>query len=79
MHGNYLKASIRASGLDPDDLPASDPSKMNFAGGGSKKAWKDIWGSGQGIGAVKAVVPAAELIGRLAREYEAARSRLALG
>jgi len=79
VHGNYLKASIRASGLDPDNLPASDPSVMNFAGGGSKKAWKDIWGSGQGIGAVKAVVPAAELIGRLAREYEAARSRLALG
>ncbi len=79
VHGNYLKASIRASGLDPDALPQSDPSKMDFAGGGSKKAWKDIWGSGQGIGAVKAVVPASELIERLRREYEAARRRLALG
>ena len=78
VHGNYLKASIRASGLDPDNLPQSDPSKMNFSGGGSKKAWKDIWGSGQGIGAVKAVVPAAEMIARLRREYEAARSRLGL-
>ena len=78
VHGNYLKASIRASGLDPDNLPESDPSKMNFGGGeGSKKAWKDIWGSGQGIGAVTDVVPAAELIARLAREYEAARERVA--
>jgi nitronate monooxygenase len=77
VHGNYLKASIRASGLDPDNLPESDPSKMNFGGGeGSKKAWKDIWGSGQGISAVQQVVPAAELIARLAREYEAARARL---
>ena len=78
VHGNYLKVSIRASGLDPDNLPQSDPSMMNFSGGGSKKAWKDIWGSGQGIGAVKAVVPAGEMIARLRREYEAARSRLGL-
>lgn len=79
VHGNYLAPSIRAAGLDPDNLPESDPSKMDFGGGeGSKKAWKDIWGSGQGIGAVKAVVPAAELIARLKREYAAARQRLAL-
>ena len=75
VHGNYLKASIRNAGLDPDSLPESDPSKMNF-GGDRTKAWKDIWGSGQGIGAVKAVVPAAELIERLRREYAAARLRI---
>lgn len=80
VHGNYLKASIRAAGLDPDNLPESDPSKMSFGGGeGSKKAWKDIWGSGQGIGAVGAVVPVAEFVGRLKREYAQARARLALG
>ncbi len=79
VHGNYLKASVRAAGLDPDNLPESDPSKMDFGGGeGSKKAWKDIWGCGQGIGAVNAVVPAAELIARLGREYAAARARLSL-
>ncbi len=79
VHGNYLAPSIRAAGLDPDKLPESDPSKMDFGGGeGSRKAWKDIWGSGQGIGAVKAVVPAAELVARLKREYAAARRRLAL-
>jgi len=80
VHGNYLKRSIRAAGLDPDRLPESDPSKMDFGGGDSaKKAWKDIWGSGQGIGAVKQVVPAAELIDRLAREYLGAKERLAFG
>ncbi len=77
VHGNYLAPSIRSAGLDPDNLPESDPSKMNF-GGGAKKAWKDIWGSGQGISAVKAVEPAAVLIARLKREYEQARRRLAL-
>ena len=77
VHGNYLKRSIRNAGLDPDKLPESDPSKMSFGGGeSSKKAWKDIWGSGQGIGAVKRVVPARELIERLRTEYEAARRRL---
>ena len=76
VHGNYLAPSIRAAGLDPENLPVSDPSKMNFGGGGAAKAWKDIWGSGQGIGAVKAVEPAAALIGRLRAEYEAARQRL---
>ncbi|RZJ07806.1 MAG: nitronate monooxygenase [Rubrivivax sp.] len=78
VHGNYLRGSVVASGLDPDALPESDPSAMNF-GGGAAKAWKDIWGSGQGIGAVKQVVPAAELVARLQREYAAARQRLALG
>ncbi|MDH4290151.1 MAG: nitronate monooxygenase family protein, partial [Aquincola sp.] len=77
VHGNYLKPSIRNAGLDPDNLPESDPTKMNFGGGESaKKAWKDIWGCGQGIGAVKAVAPAASLVDRLAREYAAARARL---
>ena len=78
VHGNYLKPSIRAAGLDPDNLPESDPSKMSFGGGeGSKsKAWKDIWGCGQGIGAVDKVVPTRELVARLAREYEDARQRL---
>jgi nitronate monooxygenase len=78
VHGNYLKGSIVASGLDPDKLPESDPSKMDFGGAGSKKAWKDIWGCGQGIGAIKSVVPAAELVARLKREYDAARKRVAL-
>ena len=80
VHGNYLKPSIRAAGLDPDNLPESDPSKMSFGGGeGSKsKAWKDIWGCGQGIGAIDRVVPTRELVARLAREYAAARQRLAL-
>ena len=77
VHGNYLAASIRAAGLDPDNLPESDPSKMNF-GGDAKKAWKDIWGCGQGIGSITEVVPAAELVARLAREYQTARARLAL-
>lgn len=76
VHGNYLKGSIRNAGLDPDQLPESDPSAMSFGGGGAAKAWKDIWGSGQGIGAVDAVLPAAERIARLRREYEAARARL---
>ena len=77
VHGNYLKPSIRNAGMDPDKLPEADPSTMNFGGGDSaKKAWKDIWGCGQGIGAVKAVVPAGEMVARLKREYEAARARL---
>ena len=77
VDGNYLAPSIRNAGLDPEHLPESDPSKMNF-GGDAKKAWKDIWGCGQGIGAVKAVVPAAELVARLKREYQAAKQRLAI-
>ena len=78
VHGNYLRPSIVAAGLDPDNLPKGDYSTMNFGSGGNTeaKAWRDIWGSGQGIGAVKEVLPAAELIGRLKREYAAARARL---
>ncbi len=75
VHGNYLKGSVRNAGLDPDALPESDPTKMNF-GGDARKAWKDIWGCGQGIAAIKKVVPARELVERLAREYEEARGRL---
>lgn len=78
VHGNYLKPSLVNAGLDPDNLPVSDPSKMSFASG-SKKAWKDIWGSGQGIGAVESVLPAAELIERLKREYQAAKLRICQG
>jgi nitronate monooxygenase len=77
VHGNYLKPSVRNAGLDPDALPDSDPTKMNFGGGDSaKKAWKDIWGCGQGIAPVKAVVPAAELVRRLAAEYAERRRAL---
>lgn len=78
VHGNYLKPSIRAAGLDPDHLPESDPSKMDFGSGGNtdKKAWKDIWGCGQGIGAVKAVVSAADYVARLEQEYREAKQRL---
>lgn len=75
VHGNYLAPSIRAAGMDPDNLPESDPSKMNF-GGNSTKAWKDIWGCGQGIGAVQAVTNTAALVQRLRSEYDAARARL---
>jgi len=75
VHGNYLAPSIRAAGLDPEKLPESDPSKMNF-GGDAKKAWKDIWGSGQGIGAITQVQGAGEFIEQLRREYRAARERL---
>ena len=75
VHGNYLKASIVAAGLDPDNLPVSDPSKMDF-GGGAAKAWKDIWGCGQGIGTLDEVPAAGELIARMRREYDAARAKL---
>ena len=79
VHGNYLKASILAAGLDPDALPASDPSQMNFGSTREAKAWRDIWGCGQGIGAVKEIVSAADLVARLTREYVAARARLVGG
>jgi nitronate monooxygenase len=80
VHGNYLRGSIVNAGMDPDHLPVSDPSAMNFGNGGgdAKKAWKDIWGCGQGISAVKAVQPAAELVTRLGEEYAQARQRLSL-
>lgn len=77
VHGNYLKPSLVQAGLDPDNLASSDPSKMDF-GPGRKRAWKDIWGAGQGIAAIDGVVPAAELVARLAREYDAARARVAV-
>jgi nitronate monooxygenase len=77
VHGNYLRASIEAAGMDPANLPEGDHTKMDFAGGqGSKKAWRDIWGSGQGIGAVDRVRPAAEYVARLALEYEEAKAEL---
>jgi nitronate monooxygenase len=76
--GNYLRPSIEAAGMDPDNLPESDPSKMSFGSGGSSKskAWKDIWGCGQGINAIKAVVPVADFVGRLQKEYQAAKERI---
>ena len=78
VHGNYLRASIVAAGLDPDNLPQSDPTRMNFGSGGNtdRKAWRDIWGSGQGIGAVKGRRSVGAEIDRLEREYRAARERL---
>lgn len=78
VHGNYLRPSIEGAGLDPDNLPESDPSAMNFGSGGNTdaKAWKDIWGSGQGIGAVKAVQPVADVVARLKQEYTGAYERL---
>ena len=78
VHGNYLRPSIEAAGLDPDNLPESDPSKMNFGSGGSTKAkaWRDIWGCGQGINAIKSIDTAGELVERLKREYAAARERV---
>jgi nitronate monooxygenase len=76
IHGNYLKASIVAAGLDPANLPVSDPSKMSFGGASAPKAWKDIWGAGQGIGAIGDVVPAAERVARWREEYAAARRRI---
>ncbi|MEQ1540933.1 MAG: nitronate monooxygenase family protein [Novosphingobium sp.] len=79
VHGNYLRPSIVAAGLDPDNLPVSDPTQMNFGSGGNTdaKAWKDIWGSGQGIGAVTAVESVAQRVDRLEAEYDQARIELA--
>ncbi|TDH38152.1 nitronate monooxygenase [Pseudohoeflea suaedae] len=79
IHGNYLKGSITRMGMDPENLPEADPTKMDFgAAATGAKAWKEIWGSGQGIGAVKEIRPVADLVARLEREYQAARGRLAL-
>ena len=79
VHGNYLRPSVARAGLDPDNLPHGDPTKMNFGSGGNTeaKAWKDIWGCGQGIGAVKDIPTAGQLVDRLAAEYEAAKAELA--
>lgn len=78
IHGNYLAPSIRAAGLDPDNLPEADPSSMNFGSGGSSdaKAWRDIWGCGQGIGAVHDVPAVGELVARLQEQYAAAKARV---
>ena len=80
VHGNYLRSSIEAAGMDPDNLPESDPSKMNFGSGGNTKAkaWKDIWGSGQGIGTVTEVAPVEATVARLEAEYRAAKEALAV-
>jgi nitronate monooxygenase len=75
VHGNYLKSSIIAAGLDPDALPQSDPSAMNF-GTGATKAWRDIWGAGQGVGSVREIVPVGDRVAQWGREYQAARQRL---
>jgi nitronate monooxygenase len=77
VHGNYLKPSIVAAGMDPDNLPESDTSKMSFGTDASgerakPKAWKEIWGSGQGVGSVGKILPAAELIARFRKEYDEA-------
>jgi nitronate monooxygenase len=78
VSGNYLRPSIEAAGLDPDNLPSADASSMNFGSGSSKpKAWKEIWGAGQGIGAVKEIGGAADLVDRIEAEYRAAGARLA--
>ncbi len=76
INGNYLRGSIAAAGLDPDNLPQAGPEAMNFQSASGAKAWRDIWGSGQGIGVVDKVVPTADLVARLREEYTAARSRL---
>jgi nitronate monooxygenase len=80
VHGNYLRPSIVAAGLDPENLPQGDPSKMQFGSGGSakSKAWRDIWGCGQGIGAVREVQGAGEYVAQLVAQYQAARERLGL-
>ncbi|EME52604.1 2-nitropropane dioxygenase [Rhodococcus ruber BKS 20-38] len=83
VHGNYLRGSITAAGLDPDNLAVSDPSTMNIASGasggaGSIRAWRDVWGAGHGIGAIDAIVPTADLVARLDDEYNIARNRLLL-
>ena len=76
IHGNYLRASIVAAGLDPENLPAPGAEAMNFQSASGAKAWRDIWGSGQGVGAIDAVLPAAELVAKLAEEYRAAKARI---
>ena len=77
INGNYLRGSIVSAGLDPDNLPQAGPEAMNFQTAGGAKAWRDIWGSGQGIGAVKQVLPTADMVARLEREYAAAKARIA--
>ncbi|MCF6274191.1 MAG: nitronate monooxygenase family protein, partial [Robiginitomaculum sp.] len=69
IHGNYLKGSVRAAGLDPDDLPTADKTSMNFGGGSDAKAWKDIWGSGQGVGSIHNAPSVAQIVDDLKTEY----------
>ena len=76
VHGNYLKKSILAAGLDPANLPEKDKTSMNFGGATAAKAWKDIWGAGQGVGMIDDVLPTAELVARLKQEYRAAKAAL---
>jgi nitronate monooxygenase len=80
VHGNYLKHSVVNAGFDPLNLPKSDPKKMNFGSGSGveKKVWRDIWSAGQGVGQIDSVVPVADVVAQLAREYTAARQRLSL-
>jgi nitronate monooxygenase len=79
VHGNYIRESIELAGLDPAALPEADKSKMNFGDGSSRaKAWKDIWGAGQGVGQIADLPPAAEIVARMKAEYDAAKLRLAL-
>ena len=78
VHGNYLKPSVEAAGLDPNNLPESDPSKMDFGSGGNTdaKAWKNIWGCGQGIGAVKELGTAGDYVAKLTDQYQQAKQRI---
>ena len=76
VHGNYLKKSILAAGLDPECLPERDKTSMNFGGASAAKAWKDIWGAGQGVGTIGEVMPAADLVARMKQEYQAAKAAL---
>jgi len=79
VHGNYLKRSVAAAGLDPDNLPAAQKTSMNFASDRPAKVWKDIWGAGQGVGNIDEVLPARELVQRMRQEYLAAKARIAGG
>jgi nitronate monooxygenase len=76
VHGNYLKSSVTRAGLDPENLPISDPSKMDFGSNRAPKAWKEIWGSGQGIGSVHKIEPVADMVARLERDYNDAKKKL---
>ncbi len=78
IHGNYLKGSVRAAGLDPDNLPSADKTAMNFGAGSSAKAWKDIWGSGQGVGSIHSAPSVAQIVDDLKAEYARAKQRLAI-
>jgi nitronate monooxygenase len=76
VHGNYLKKSIIAAGLDPENLPVADKTKMNFGSSAGAKAWRDIWGAGQGVGLMSDIPTTAEMVLRLKAEFEAAKARV---